>query len=310
MKQIYLTTCLLAMYYSPMVMATRMVRFIFNDGIPPTPNNGCSESDDEFIDPIFNITSLLERRDRQLSTEIATSTHPQDDRVLRNYPAKCKDNCALLVPGTCRASGCQGYPGDRRRLSLLGGLLGGDAVEEITCDAQMTLMHTAIDLLVQNNVLSLPCQSFVEKSKRKSECYDDVVYGEILSFTVFTSTVTTTSHWSNPPKPTVTKLQENTPNGYITCSSVPINIELVLNPCVNVVVFTLSNANNTFPTMSRTDSQHPMILLEATSRFRSSKPASPYATTRHLPPGIYTLTATPDNFAYKEKMLEFHVIAC
>jgi hypothetical protein len=178
----------------------------------------------------------------------------------------------------------------------------------------MKMMHAALDLLIESNVLSLPCQSFVTKSKRQAECFDDVIYGEILSFTVFTSHMNMpSSRWAPPPKPTVTKLQENTPNGYAICNNVPFNIELVLNPCVNTVAFTMINHNGTFPPMTRTDAQHPMVLFESMSRMRSpmsSSSSSPYATTRFLPPGSYTLSAIPDNFPNKEKRLEFHVIVC
>ena len=321
MRRRILSVCLFVLYYSPMVVADRMVRFVFNDGIPPTPHNGCSEADDAYIDPLFNITTLLRRRDRHLLSARAASTSTTDydspeHRELRNYPAKCKDNCYLIATGTCRASGCQGY----RRRNLLGDLLGDGDV--LTCDDQISLIHTALDVLIETNVVSSPCQTFLVKSKRKAECYDDVVYGEILGFTIFTSTTTSSpvNRWSSPyqqpppppPKTVVTKLQENTPNGYVTCSSVPINIELALNPCVKSVQFTVTVANSTMPPITRIDSEHPMIVMEPPpGKLRSSfSPSSPYANTIRLPPGTYIVSAIPDNFAYKEKKLEFHVHAC
>jgi hypothetical protein len=305
MKRSSVLACLFTTYCVQMALAERMVRFIFNDGIAPTPNNQCTESDYDFIDPLFNITTLIERRRLLSSSEIAATsptTHNQDDRALRNYPAKCKDNCAGLVPGTCRASGCQGYPGDRR-LALLGELLGGNGNDKATCEGQMAFIHNQIDELIQNNTLSLPCQTFMLKSKRKSECFDDVVYGEILSFTFFTATTGTANWWSyryQSQPPTVTKLQENATNGYSICSSIPFNIELVLNPCVNVVSFALTNKNYYTP-FSRTDSEHPMALFDSATTTGYMRSSLPFGT-RRLPPGSYTLKVTPDNFSRKEKV--------
>jgi hypothetical protein len=120
---------------------------------------------------------------------------------------------------------------------------------------------------------------------------------------MFTSTVR-----YDPPKTVVTKLQENTPNGYMHCSDIPFNIELVLNPCVKSVTFTLTNTEGRVPPVSRTDDQHPMILFNSTTG-RTQLP-SPYSSTRQLPPGTYSLRAVPDNFTYKEKKLDFKIIPC
>jgi hypothetical protein len=314
------------MYHAPpVVIAERMVRFIFNDGIAPTPNNQCTESDFEYIDPLFNITTLLERRRRHRdliqSSLQKEASHPmvQDDsyggRALGNYPARCKDNCAGLVPGTCPASGCLGY---RRHLSLLGGLLVGNGSEKIlSCEEQLALIHDEIDALIESNVLSFPCQTFTLKSKRKSECFDDVIYGEIHSFTFFTAstTSTTTNRWPHhhpsPPTHTVANLQENAANGYSICASTPFNIELVLNPCVKVVDFVLTNKKNRYTVFSRTDSVHPMTLFDASTGTPGYFVRSPLPLgVRRLPPGSYSLKVKPDNFTNKEKILDFNVIAC
>ena len=311
MKLVYVFTCLLTLFNAPVVVeAERMVRFMFNDGIPPTPNNECSESDFNYIDPLFNITNMVDRRRLQSSSsgKVASQSavQHQDERVLRSYPAKCKDNCAGYAPGTCRASGCQGYPG--RRLGLLGGLLGGDG--KVSCDDEIEFINNEIDSLIANNALSLPCQNFMTKRKRKSQCYDDVIYGEIVSFTFFTATA---SHWSShrnpPPPPSMTKLQENVTNGYRICTSTPFNIELVLNPCVNVVSFTLTSPNYYSP-FTRTDSAHPMTLYESQAASTGyMRPSSPLGVQRWKV-GSYTLKVIPDNFSRKEKTLNFEVIWC
>ena len=292
------------------VFAERMVRFSFNNGLPSIPLlNECTRDDFHYIDAIFNITNTIGKHDRNLRRSAPiTSKHGAEQlgqtlRELPSYPGRCKNYCAGYAPGTCRASGCQGY---RRSMQ------DGPGSEMKSCDAQLSDMHDALDDLISANdgtLLSKSCQQFIRKAARESQCLDDVVYGEITGFTFVTATREVKILRLRAPQ-IVTKWKKNAQNGYRICSSIPFNIEIEVNPCVNFVNITLTGPNNVIHT--RSDNNHPMSIFKdettssGTGLSRSSFPNG----IRYLDPGSYTLTAHPDNFLYKEKSLEFRVDSC
>jgi hypothetical protein len=284
------------------VYGERMVRFTFNDGLPPLLLlNECTAADFRHIDPLFNMTTGTggNRHLRRLEQPSATVEH----RELTTYPGKCKNYCAGMARGTCRATGCVGY---RRQLQV--GAISG----ELSCDAHVNSIHDALDALILakgGKLLSIPCQRFLKRSKRKTICVDDVVYGEITGFTFITSTTQLKVLFLTTP-PVVTEFQKNAKSGYAFCKSVPFNIEVNVNPCVDIVNMTLTGPNNYIH--SRMDSNHPMMLFKnatttsGTGLLRSSFPDG----IQYLNPGAYTLRATPDNFQHKEKTLDFLIMEC
>ena len=293
-----------------LVLGDRMIRFTFNDGITPTLSNECTAADNRLIDPLFNITANLRTR-RQLMEAIFEdgTVDPQDHETFYRqhrelYAASCRDNCAGYARGTCRATGCVGYRRrreQRRELSFFRKLLTSTQdqnhrAEFTPCDVQVAAIHTALDLLILTNKVSASCKLYLTKSKRKAECFDDVIYGEILSFTFYNMNL-----YNNRYRPVVSVIGTNIPNGYKICSNVAFNAEVVLNPCVHTVNFTMTGPNNLKYT--RIDDNHPMLLFNTTVN------AATYGG-RYLSPGAYSFTTRPDNFAYKEKKLDFTVIAC
>lgn len=285
------------------VLGDRMVRFTFNDGLPPLLLlNECTAADFRYIDPLFNITTTKRHRNLRRSATVESIQEQEQEqahRELATYPGKCKDYCAGMARGTCRATGCVGY---RRNLQDT----------EITCDAQVNGIHDALDALILakgGKLLSSPCKRFLTRSRRKSLCLDDVVYGEITGFTFITSSIQLKVLFLSTP-PIITAFQQNAKSGYSFCSSVPFNIEIGVNPCVNIVNMTLTGPNNLI--YSRTDNSHPMTLFENTTTtsdtglLQSTFPDG----IQYLNPGSYTLRAQPDNFLYKEKILDFRVMAC
>ena len=278
------------------VLGERMVRFTFNDGLPPLLFlNECTAADFRHIDPLFNITTDKRRRNlRRSINEEEPLEHEQNHRELPTYPGRCKEYCAGMARGTCRATGCVGY---RRSLQDTQG------TGQLSCDAHVSSIHDALDALILakgGKLLSMPCQRFLKRTKRKTICLDDVVYGEITGFTFITSSIQLKVLFLTTP-PIVTAFQQNAKSGYSFCNSVPFNIEIGVNPCVNVVNMTLTGPNNYV--LSRTDSSHPMTLFENTTTtsgtglLQSSFPDG----IQYLNPGSYTLRAQPDNFLYKEK---------
>ena len=312
MQQVFLLSTYIVLLtmcnYCQMVLGERMIRFAFNDGIPPLPYlNECSAADFRLIDPLFNITTVKRHRNLRRSIheleELEEPEQEQGHRELPTYPGKCKEYCAGMARGTCRATGCKGY---RRNLQDI------QEAGQLTCDAQVNGIHDALDALIVakgGKLLSMPCQRFLKRSRRKALCLDDVVYGEITGFTFVTAAVQLKVLIITTP-PIVTAFQQNAKSGYSFCSSVPFNIEIGVNPCVNFVNMTLTGPNNYL--LTRTDNSHPMTLFEnatatsGTGLLRSSFPDG----IQYLDPGSYSLRAQPDNFLYKEKILNFRVMAC
>ena len=318
-----------------MVMCDRMIRFTFNDGISPTPNQECTIDDNRYIDPLFHITIVrLRRRQLMMESNVDAPTtidshdyeklyHHHHRREL--YAASCRNNCAGYARGTCRATGCIGY---RRReqertvrserftktttssssssssssdptLMVVDSYHREDLITS-TCDGQVAEIHAALDDLILSNQISVPCQAFLTKSKRTSECFDDVVYGEILSFTFYNMNMYNTRQ-RRPIK--VTALQTNVATtGFTICSNIAFNVEAILNPCVQSVTFTMTGPNGYQYT--RADTGHPMLLFETATATTANFGG------QHLTPGEYHITARPDDYAYKERYVDFTVIAC
>lgn len=307
------------------------------------------------------------RRLQRLPTNQQQQQQSHRRTAPKKYPNYCKDNCAGYVKGTCRATNCVGYRRQHQYRSLESEENDDeedndndddedydDMDEEehysMTCEEQINDIHKALDKLIRptsyysyySNTISTSCQRFITKSKRKAECYDDVIYGEIMSFTFWNMNYPKSYHggsssWSSYSTPPRIKIKENvTTDGLNVCHNIPLNIEANINSCVNVVHFKIRGWNNTSSTgtimggnmknatmtnqtntnikmyhnssnllmkYERIDDRHPMYLFDTTI----------YANTkggRYLLPGSYTLTATPDRFRSKQRTLRFNVITC
>jgi hypothetical protein len=156
-------------------------------------------------------------------------------------------------------------------------------------------MHAALDLLITTNAVTSACKTFLQKSKRTAECYDNIIYGEISSFTLWNMNGNNASVVSNAVP---TKISENVAYGIQACSNVPLNMEAVVNPCVKSVDFTLTGPYLTYTRIHNSTSTK---LIFDTAAHKSTFGG------RYLTPGSYTLRATPDSFVYREKRLNFRV---
>ena len=367
-----------------MVAAQRMIRFIFNNGNIPRQYNECSEYEyQRYIDPIFskiNITMIPTISNVTTPNATTSIGHARTRRLRqvlprrtasKKYPGKCRDNCAGMARGTCRATDCVGYR--RRRQQYRSLTSEGEDVDtdddadddedhddeqqlqySITCEEQINDIHYALDQLIRrtgssysyNNGVSTSCQRFLSKSKRKAECYDEIIYGEIMSFTFWNMNYARGSSSSQQPpyssrysysyggsyQPRI-KIKENvTADGLNVCDNIPLNVEANVNSCVDTVHFKIqgwtNNSTNVIQNMtlgSITSSITNSITSSLTKtklmkyeRIDDQHPmylfnSTTYASTkggRYLLPGSYTLTATPDQFRSKKKTLRFNVIKC
>ena len=276
-----------------LVSAETMVRFVFNDGRAPSYFEGtsCSSSENALIDTIFDLKKLLGLvRRRQLHTSLSNTTSVEainatgtESREL--YPRKCKNNCAGLATGTCRATDCLGY---RRR--ELGDKRNGDRknrdLQEMQCPALVELMHSKLDLLQ----ISSSCRKFLDKTKRVTTCFDDVIYGEIEGVRLWKVSY----FWS-------TVLQERMAStGYSFCKSTSFNLESINNDCVESAYMELTGPNNYRYTNYQTNA--PYTLFNDLGFTMLGQRLSTV--------GEYTLSITPDGFDYKKKTFKFTLKSC
>jgi hypothetical protein len=100
------------------------------------------------------------------------------DRELPFYTSICKKNCAGFQTGTCLATKCVGY---RRQLAT-----NEDRdLQTAMCENQITSTNQKLNNLVSSNAVSEGCQAVLQ-APRSVSCYNDVIFGEIESFSMVT----------------------------------------------------------------------------------------------------------------------------
>ena len=296
-----------ALIVSIMVVSTeadRMIRVAFNNGISPTQETLCSNSDDAHIDKVFQ---PIKRYLRQATGKMANSTVESSDidssemivdREL--YPAYCKNNCAGWAAGTCRATNCIGYRKKNRRQAAQGG-------ESLTCADHLEMVRLELNDAMAK--VSSTCAAFMNPSNRKMECFDDVIYGVVESFSL----------WKAPAVPAVPawkpkyalgmpsdiansalKAVGTVTEGFQVCTTDRIDIEAVVNPCVKFINSTLVGPNGY--NAARTESQVPYTVFGNDQNKLLGKSL--------MTVGTYTFTAVPDGFAHKTKSITFNVVRC
>jgi hypothetical protein len=285
---------LLAVGPTTLVSAEIMIRFIFNDGRAPSIFEGtyCSSTENSLINTIFDLKNLLGRRHRQLrstsgtnSTSSAVTLTPHTDTRELAYPRKCKDNCAGLATGTCRATDCVGY----RRRELMDEIDGKGPDERSLveqCPALVELVHTKLDALS----ISSTCRKFLDKSKRSTTCLDDIIYGEIEGVRLWKVSLL----WS-------TVLQDRMPSsGYSFCRGTSFNLESINNDCVENALMVLKGPNNYEYTNLQTNAPYTLFNDLGITMLGQKVPTA----------GEYTLSITPDGLDYKKKTFTFTVKNC
>ena len=247
-----------------MVSADQMVRFIFNNGIEPT-TAVCNPTENSMIDELF-LPKTTRRRLRHLKTNNET-----DARGLITYASKCAQNCLGIK--CCRATGCLGYDGTINHRGLLS-----------VCDSILLDIGKKLDALP----VSTSCKNYLAASKRKAECYNDVRYGEVYGARLWT--ITSTAQTSSD-------LQSS---GSSFCKSKSINIQGVVNDCVDVLTMDLYGPNGYV--VKRYENNTPYSLFgDWVTKYAGR--TLPYT-------GSYKLVLRADAYADKEKIVTFSVNNC
>jgi hypothetical protein len=274
------------------VSAETMVRIVFNDGRAGNYFEGtyCTSTEENLINTVFDLKKLLGLGRRQLrasatntTSSVASTTKSTEAREL--YPRKCKNNCAGMVSGTCRATDCMGY----RRRELTDKRDGEEKdrdLQEMQCPALVELMHSKLDALE----ISPSCRRFLDKTKRDTTCFDDVIYGEIEGVRLWK--ISFFLSWV---------LQERMPaSGYSFCKSTSFNLESINNDCVENALMVLKGPNNYEYTNYQTYAPYTLFNDLGITMLGQ----------RMTTAGVYTLTITPDGFEYKKKTFTFTLRNC
>jgi hypothetical protein len=244
-----------------------MVRFIFNNGIEPT-TAVCNPTENTMIDALFLPKTIRRRRRlRHLQTQNETAS-----RDLVTFGAICTRNCLGIK--SCRATGCLGYDGT----------IGKNRNLASVCETILADINSKLDALP----VSTSCKGYLAASKRKAECYNDVRYGEVLGAKLWT--ITSSGQTS-----------QNLPySGFSFCKSRSINIEGIVNDCVDILDLDLTGPNG-----------------YAYGRYENNIPYSLFGddgvkfagrTLPHI--GLYTLIIRPDAYNEKQKTITFTVNNC
>lgn len=267
------------------VAGDRVVRFLFNDGKELASGQTCDDSDLAKIEDIFNPIARRHLRSDSANTFVlrGSSIHSRTmDRELPYFPRFCKQNCAGFKSGLCLATSCKGYRRNNRILEHV-----AHARSLFTCSEEITEIHQQLDSLISSDSISYGCEELL-RAPRNATCYEDVIFGEVKSFTF----------WKNLGNNDEI-LQTNAPNGMTICNSTSLNIEAVVNSCVDVVKFLLTGPNQ----YSHNQSEYAVpytVFGDFNSNFNG----------RTLHVGNYTLEVLPDKIAAKRKTLKFQISNC
>ena len=296
MKLFTIFMLILAVGPTVFVSAEVMVRTIFNNGRAPSSweNTYCTSTETSLIDNLFDLKKLLGLRQlRTSSAEVSaspTSTSTANTTTTGSrelYIRKCKDYCKGVAAGTCRATNCVGY----RRRDLKENSNGGHDERELQtgqCPAVVDLLNAALDLLQ----VSPSCRNYLDKSKRTTECFDDVMYGEIEGVRLWK--VYQYFFWSSV-------MEERMPSsGYSFCKSLYFNLESINNDCVNNAYMVLDGPNNYQFINNQTYKPYTLFNDLGITMLGEKMTAA----------GEYTLSITPDGFEHKKKVFKFTLKNC
>ena len=213
-------------------------------------------------------------------TESMLLTTGESQRAL--WPRNCKNDCAGIATGKCQAIGCKGYR--RRNLGENDDrdLLSGAA---FTCTQQVNYINAGLTKLVTQNLVQADCKTLLSKP-RNITCFDDVIYGVVESFKLWDTDEPQQVIIDNYMGQDVQKGREFT-------------IEVITNDCVDFLKMTLTGPNGYFEDQS--EHNHPFAMFGGDSSIGQF-----YG--NQLPIGQYELTALPDGFVDKKKVLKFNVV--
>ena len=273
------------------VGAERVIRFTFNNGIPLPGGETCTAADNLLIDAIFTrnttVRYLESNSERHESRESPESG--QHHRRTPIWPTNCRQDCKGIADNMCKAQGCNGY----RRLG--GKEDSGRELITLPCVDEILNIDNQLDALITENKVSLGCQKILN-STRFPLCYDDIIFGVVESFNV----------WNGL---TDELIQENATNGFEFCKSIPFNIEVVTNPCVDFITYNVTG-NMGFKFLNKTRLAPPYFVFNPGPSDPLPQGPGDIFGRANMRNGTFTVAVTPDSFWHKKKEFEFKLKNC
>lgn len=262
--------------------ANNEIRVVFNNGFAPSQASGCSASELAKVDAVFTTSRRHLRRDSDTSNSMTSETSLSSSEEAREllYLRACKNICENYHPGTCRAKTCVGF---RTLSSAVNNHEGNRNL--LTCTEEINEVHTKLDNI--RNSVSPSCKNFLEKGKRRAECYANFEYGQIDGIRV----------WTVSSSGQIIFNSFVAPGGTATiCKSMKMNIESMNEPCVDDVNFRLTGPNNYLRDHDEWNAPYTLFGDDGT-KFNGAFLSNT---------GTYNLALTPDYDPTKKK--EFKVV--
>jgi hypothetical protein len=274
MKLSTLVTALsLVLHVPTIVQANRLVRFLFNEGKDEPSSGNCNTWDNILIDGIITLSGHNFTYSRQLRS----SSYARD---LQYFPPKCKKNCEGFADGKCRATDCVGY---RRQLNG----------KSFSCDTQVAFINRELDKLVNNSLVSSSCKTLLSKP-RKTDCYDDVIYGVVERMVL----------WQvNPNNQAIV---DSRYAGQSICKNTRVDFEPVTNSCVDLLFTTVTGPNNFYRDSNRNDDDEDHAPSTTRTVFGRGDEDDSGIVFPFL--GAYTIKSVPDGFQEKALTIPFNVV--
>jgi hypothetical protein len=280
-----------AFVFGPVVVhADRMVRFLFNNGVEDASLVGCNADDDVKIDMIFNQSgydaTYVNRN--LLRSENKNDLHENHERELQLWHPKCKKECAGWAPRTCRATDCVGYRRQLGKATTAINQRGLQSGKSFSCTTQVNYLHTELNNLVTNNLVSTDCKTLLNKP-RNVTCFDDVIYGVVEYFKLWITD-------------TIPQTVNSNGTDLNVCRSAKFTFEVITNDCVDYVLTSLTGPTNGYYKNSAAFTR-PFSIFGDNFNTNGSLIGFkvPYL-------GQYTITSIPDSIDEKVKVMTFNVV--
>lgn len=267
------------------VLAVNQIVITFNFGFSPSNTSFCNDLELAQIDAALGISRRFLRSSDTNSLTMSETSLPssKDERDL-TFLKNCNDKCENYAPGCCRALGCKGF----RALSA-------DVNEKsdrslLTCTSEVNEIHAKLDNIHGKSTTSLTCKNFLDKSKRRTECYTDNEYGQTEGVRI----------WNITKNAQIVLHPFIAPNATVTlCKSMSMNLEALNEPCVTKAKFVLRRGGTLVRESHEVTPPH-SLFGDTGLIFNAA----------NLAVGMYKLYVSPDYESKKRKEFNINVLNC
>ena len=279
----YFLTFIILLLSLTCASAINEIRFILNNGFDHTQTSGCNSQEMDKINAAFQ-GRRLGLGSGAVGSSVKNETSSLGARKLGSTSAICKNLCAGLA--SCIFKGCKRY----RALSVDDEQKGSRNL--MTCIDEINAVHARLDNV--RNQVTTSCKNFLEKWKRRADCYSEFEYGQIEGVRVWKigtgSTPSQTIHTSMV-----------LPGGSVTiCKSMYVNFESLNEPCVKFAKLRMTGPNNYV--RDHDENVSPFSLFEDDGAVLQGK---------YMPSiGTFKLQITPDSDSAKTKTFTVVVQSC